>query len=153
MDAKTPNHMLPMSEDKAAPAFVFRIGSQTGQNKTMEVSFGVPSDMTPQDLNGYVDKVMGVIDRQNDKGLLEVARLNLEGAEKQLMTNEEQKANALAGYHLEWAASQRRGDFKTNGQQSAQLSNWDKNSKHLREEIIPKFRKAITELENKINGA
>jgi hypothetical protein len=154
MDARTPDNMKPMAEsDSKAPAFVFRVSAQVGQNKNIELTFGAPMDMTPADLNAYLDKVMSVVDRQNDKGVLEQLKLTLEQAEKTVQTNMDQKAALESKFALEWSVSNRRGEFKPNAGQQAQLNNFDTTAKELRENRIPQLRKMIAELERKIDGA
>jgi hypothetical protein len=154
MDARTPDSMKPMAEgDSAAPAFVFRVASQVGQNKNIELTFGIPMNMTPNDMNGYLDKVMSVIDRQNDKGILEQLKLTLEQAEKTVQTNMEQKAALELKFSRDFSIGGRRGEFKPTSGQQAQLNNFDTTAKELRENRIPQLRKMVSELERKINGA
>lgn len=148
MDARTPEQMI---EDQAAPAVVVRVAAQVGQNRSVDMQFAVPLDMTVRDLNQYMDKITSVMDRQNNKGLLEVARASLAAAHKQLATNEEQRAQFESKCRLDFVVSNRRGDFKATAAQQAQFGNFDVTSDNLRKNVIPKFEKDIAELEQKIN--
>lgn len=148
MDARTTEQI---AEDAAAPAVVVRVGAQVGQNRSVDMQFAVPLDMTVKDLNAYMDKITSVMDRQNNKGLLEVARASLEAAKKQLMTNLEQRATYESKCRVDFITSNRKGDFKATESQRAQLGNFDSTTRNLKENIIPKFEKDIEELERKIN--
>ena len=139
------------SLDDAAPAVVVRVAAQVGQNRSVEMQFGVPLDMTVADLNKYMDKITSVMDRQNNKGLLEVAKASLEAANKQLMTNMEQRSAYELRCQTEFSLSNRRGDFKPTESQRAQLGNFTSTTRNLKETIIPKFERDIEELERKIN--
>ena len=151
MDARTPDKLKPMAEsDTAAPAFVIRVAAQVGRDRTIEMTFGAPMDMTAKDLHGYTDKVMSVIERQNNKGLLRECELALEGHTKNLTTNLEQKATLESKYRLDFEISGRKGEFKAAGNQKAQLDNFDSTSKNLREVVIPKLKRDIEELKRKI---
>lgn len=147
MDARTTEQI---AED-ATPAVVVRVAAQVGQNRSVEMQFGVPLDMNLPDLNAYMDKITSVMDRQNNKGLLEVAKASLAAAKKQLLTNAEQRGHLESKYQFEWSVSSRRGDFKPSTAQAAQLNNFDTTSANLRENVIPKFERDIEELERKIN--
>ena len=138
--------------DMGVPAIVINLTSQVGSNHTMSMQFGAPLDMTTKDLNAYIDKARSVMERQNNISLLEKAKMVLEDAEKQLITNREQRANAEFGYVKQWHDTQRKGDFKPTESQRAQLGNWDKTIKNLHEELIPKFKFQIDELEKKISA-
>jgi len=143
-----------MAEEKngVAPAFVFRLGGQVGPNNTMEVTFGVPADMLPADMDRYIDKVRERLDRQNEIQILESARIQLRNAEKQLADERERRAAVEMSAREHWATSGRKGEFKPTGSQAASFDNHDKNAKRLIEEVIPQFQATIAELERKING-
>lgn len=147
MDARTPEQMV---EDHAAPAVVVRVAAQVGQNRSVDMQFAVPLDMTVKDLNAYMDKITSIMDRQNNKGLLEVARASLEAAKKQLATNEEQRSHYEQTCQNDFALSNRRGEFKATTSQQAQIGNFTTTSRNLRENIIPKFERDISDLVGKI---
>jgi hypothetical protein len=147
MDARTTEQI---AED-AAPAVVVRVTAQVGQNRTVDMQFGVPLNMTLPDLNAYMDKITSVMDRQNDKGMLEVAKATLEASKKQLAVNQEQRAHFEAKCRNDFHVSNRRGDYKPTESQRTQLNNFDVTSINLRDNIIPKFTRDIEELERKIN--
>jgi hypothetical protein len=148
MDARTTEQI---AAEQAAPAVVVRVSAQVGQNRSMEMQYAVPLSMTVADLNTYMDKITSIMDRQNNKGLLEVARASLEAAKKQLATNQEQRGQFEAKCRNDFNLSNRRGDFKATESQRAQFGNFDVTSNNLRENVIPKFEKDIAELERKIN--
>jgi exonuclease VII large subunit len=148
MDARTTEQI---TEDQAAPAVVVRVAAQVGQNRSVDMQFAVPLDMTLQDVNAYMDKITSVMDRQNNKGLLEVAKASLEAAKKQLMTNLEQRTNYYNKCEDDFTLSNRKGTFRATESQRAQLGNFDSTTRNLKENIIPKFEKDIEELERKIN--
>ena len=110
--------------DKEAPAIFVRMNSQVGPNRTMEMSFGIPLDMTPSDLNRYIDKVAACAERQNDKGILEQAKLALKQAYQQVEANN----SNLASYELkgeqEWSSRGKRGAWEPSGSQAAELKNF-----------------------------
>jgi len=133
-------------DETAAPAIMVRIACGCGPSRQMEMTFGVPLDMTPHELNQYVDKVMMVADRQTMKGALDAEEIILEGARKQLHTAIEQKGNYIGGQELQWIASGRKGPFKMNPSQEAQVTNWDKNISELKERRIPEAERKIAEL-------
>ena len=137
--------------DKTAPALFVKTAQQVG-TRMMEMSFAVPLDMTPADLNAYVDKVTSVMDRQGDKAALEQEVVALKNAEMQLRTNADQLANQQQRDATDWDISNKRGDFRPTESQRKQYENWQKNSIHLRETIIPRHRKNIEALEQRING-
>ena len=154
MDARTPDKHKPMAEaDKSAPAFVVRTAAQVGRDRNIEITFGIPMDMTPADMHKYTDKVMSVIERQNNKGLLRECEMALEGHTKNLATNIEQKAQLESKYRLDheiMSSRGRRGEFKLTVAQESQLSNFDNTSKNLREVVIPKLKRDIEDLKRKI---
>ena len=143
-----------MTDEKngAAPAFVFRLGGQIGPNNTMEITFGVPADMLPADMDKYIDKVRARLDRQNEIQILAAAQIQLRNAERQLVDEREKRAAVESSAREHWAASSRRGDFKPTGSQAASFDNHDKNIKRLTEEVIPQFKDTIADLERKIAG-
>lgn len=152
MDAKTPDKLKPMAEgDKSAPAFVIRTAAQVGRDRTIELTFGAPMDMTPRDLHAYTDKAMSIIERQNNKGLLREYELRLEAANDQLRTNIEQQAAAESKYRLDFDVGNRRGEWKPTGQQAAELRNFGKTQHDLRDVTIPKIKREIEDLKRKIN--
>jgi hypothetical protein len=146
--AKTNGHT---AVSEAVPGIILRISAQVGHSRSMEVQFACPLDMTPKDLNQYIDKVTAVLNRQNDIGLLAVARANLVHAKKEITTNQEHRAEFESRCRLDWNVSGRRGEFKPTESQRAQLKNWDTNIQNYRENLIPKFEKEIAELERQIN--
>lgn len=147
-EAKTNGHA---AVAEAVPGIILRISAQVGHSRSMEVQFACPLDMTPKDLNRYIDKVTAVLNRQNDIGLLAVARANLSHARKEVLTNQENRANYESKCRLEYSVSGRRGDFRATESQNAQLRNWDTNIQNLRENLIPKFEKEISDLERQID--
>ncbi len=130
-------------------AFVIRIAGQAGP-RAIEVTFGVPLDMTVNDIHQYVDKVCMVIDRQTYKGDLMKARLDLDGAEKALATHVEQQANAAAKFALEWEAHGKKGPWRPYGAQQQQLDNWQTTIREMRDKRIPHFKAEIAKLEREI---
>ncbi len=136
-------------DTSSSAAFVIRIGGQAG-TRAIEVTFGVPLDMTPKDLHHYVDKVCLVIDRQTFKGELQRAKMDLEQAEKALTTHVEQQATAAAKFALEWEANGRKGPWKPFGAQQQQLDNWQTTIREMRDKRIPQFRAEISKLEQVI---
>jgi hypothetical protein len=117
----------------------------------MEMQFACPLDMTPRDLNLYIDKVTSVIERQNNIGILLVTRATLAQAKAQLQANREQRANFESQCRLEFSVSGRRGDWRPTTSQQAQLGNWDNTSKNLIENLIPKYEADVADLKRKID--
>jgi hypothetical protein len=148
MDALSPNSAL---DERVAPAVVVSVQAKVGTDRNMNMQFAVPLDMTVKDLNAYMDKITSVMERQNDKGLLEYSKALLAGAEKQLLENIEQRAHFESKCRLDFAISGRRGEFKPTDSQRAQFNNWDTSASNLRDNILPKYKKDIEELERKIN--
>ena len=136
-------------DTSSSAAFVIRIAGQAG-TRAIEVTFGVPLDMTPNDLHHYVDKVCLVIDRQTSKGELQRAKLDLDAAEKQLATHIEQQATAAAKFALEWQINGRKGPWKPFGAQQQQLDNWQTTIREMRDKRIPQFKAEISKLERAI---
>lgn len=137
--------------DGSAPAVVIKMAKQINQS-LMEMSFAIPLDMTPKDLNAYVDKVSGVMDRQSDKADLEAQEMALQAAERDLFTNLDQLSNQRARDETDWSIGQKRGDFRPTESQKKQYENWEKTSRGLREDRIPKFKANIEALKKKIYG-
>jgi hypothetical protein len=137
--------------DKEAPAIFVRMSSQVGQNRTMEMSFGIPLDMTPSDLNKYIDKVSACAERQNEKGILEVLKFNLRDAYKRIEENTQHIAGYEAKHMAQWEASGRRGDWQPSGAQSAEIRNFQTTISDLRDNVIPRLKKQIAESEAKIS--
>ena len=131
-------------------AIVISISVGCGPNRQMQMQFGVPLDMTPKELNRYVDKAMGIADRQSLIGALDRAKLDLEGAKRQLITQREQKANYVNGQEANWYNSGRKGKFMPAASEQAQIANWDKSIRELQDNRIPKFEQEIAELERTI---
>lgn len=138
------------SVDRSAPAIMIRVATQAGP-RAIEMTFGVPLDMTVADLNAYVDKVVGVSDRLQKQGDLQRAKLDLEGAEKALMTQIEQRTNYEINCANDWSASNRQGPWKPYGNQKAQMDNWDKSIRELRDNRIPHFKNEIDKLQREIS--
>jgi len=136
-------------DTSSSAAFVIRIAGQAGP-RAIEVTFGVPLDMTVPDLHHYVDKVCLVIDRQTYKGELMKIKLDLDGAEKALATHLEQQAAAQAKFELEWQISGRKGAWKPFGAQQAQIEGWQTTIRELRDKRIPHFKAEISKLEREI---
>ena len=137
--------------DSTAPAIFVRFSAQVGPNSQMELSFGIPLDMTPRDLNAYVDKVASVTDRQHKKAMLAQAVLELENTKKQLLNNTQNRVNYEAKQATEFAVRGKRGEWEPNGQERAQIATFETNDKALRGERIPLLEKQIGELEAEIN--
>ena len=137
-------------DKEGAAAFVIRIAGQAGP-RAIEVTFGVPLDMTVNDIHHYVDKVCLVIDRQTYKGELLKAKLDLDGAEKAVLTNRENKQHFLNSAEKAWADRGRQGPWQPTASERAQIDNWDKNIALHTETNIPKTRQHIEELERMIS--
>lgn len=139
------------AKDTSAAAFVIRVAGQAGP-RAIEVTFGVPLDMTVNDLNHYVDKVCMVIDRQTDRGELGKLRLDLEGAGKALLTHLEHRAAFERASQEDWERRGRRGPFQYTESQQAQLRNFEKTIDELKDTRIPTFQKKIDELERSLKA-
>lgn len=137
--------------DGSAPAVMIRCARNVG-NQAMEMNFAVPLDMKPADLNAYVDKVTAVMERQGDKAALEQEEIALKNAERDLATGLMQLSNQRAADELRWVSGGRKGEFKPTESQQAQYGNWDKNTRHLRDERIPQIKARIAELRARINA-
>lgn len=148
-ETKTNGHTA--HADEAVPGIVVSVNSQVGHSRSVSIQFACPLDMTPKDLNRYIDKVTAVMDRQNNIGLLAVARANLEAAKKEIIKSREHRANFESKARQDWVISGRKGDFRPTASQQAQLNNFDTTEKNSRENLIPKFEKDIAELEQLIN--
>ena len=131
-------------------AIGIQVSAQIGPNRQISMTLGAPMSMTLADLNRYVDKIIAVADRQNDKGILEQQHLALAAAEKNVLTNREQQAALNGKFELDWLISKRKGEFTPTPSQSAQLNNYTQTINNLKENVIPKLRKDISELEEKI---
>lgn len=138
-------------DTSSAAAFVIRVAGQAGP-RAIEVTFGVPLDMTVNDLNQYVDKVCMVIDRQTDRGELGKIKADLEGASKALLSHLEHRAAFERAARESWERSGRRGEFKMHDSQLAQIGNFDKTISELRDTRIPGFQKRIDELERSLKA-
>lgn len=135
--------------DTSAPAIMIRVASQAGP-RAIEMTFGVPLDMTLKDLNSYVDKVVSVADRLQNQGELQRAKADLDGAEKALATHIEQRAAYEARETLAWDASGRKGAWRPTDSQRQQLRNWETSIAEMRDKRIPHFRAEIAKLEREI---
>jgi hypothetical protein len=151
MDARTPDKLLQDVDGKDL-AIGIQLNAQVGANRTITLTLGVPLAVDLSDLHKLVDKLMSVTERQNDKGLLEQARIALETARKNIQTNLEQKATFVGKSELEWVASGRQGPFKPSKSQQAQLDNWDTTSRNLKDNVMPRLERDIKELEARINA-
>jgi hypothetical protein len=149
VDAKTPDKLL-QGVDVSDLAIGIQVQAQVGPNRTISMTLGAPMSMTTADLNLYVDKIMSVADRQNDKGVLETLKATLAGAEKDIITNQENRGSLHNKFELEWASRGKLGDFKPTDSQYQQLNNYDGTVRNLKDNVIPKLRKQISELEAKI---
>lgn len=148
---KTANDDIKLqSVDGTAPAIFVRMTSQVGPNRSIEMSFGIPLDMTPSDLNTYLDKVSACADRQHNKGMLEETKLALLAAQRDLMRNMENRASYEAKAEGEWYGKGKRGAWVPNGTENAQIKNFQTTDTNIREAIIPRLEKQIAELEEKI---
>jgi len=149
MDAKTPEKLL-KGVDVSDLAIGISVQAQIGANRHISMTLGCPMSMPLKDLHAFVDKIMAVADRQNEKGILEQTKLALEGARKNLQTQIDQRGDLEGKYHLEWVVSGRKGDFRPSASQQAQLDNYSVTAKNLKEVVIPKFQRDVEELEAKI---
>jgi len=147
MDAKTP---LLSGVDAKDLAIGIQVQSQVGPNRHITMTLGVPMSMSLPDLNGFMDKIVSVLDRQNDKGLFEQLKLGLEGAMRDLATNRAHRADYEMKCRNAWEVSNKRGEFKPFGNEKANLENFDKTAKELLEIRIPKLEKEIAEFERKL---
>ncbi len=136
-------------DTSGSAAFVIRIAGQAGP-RAIEVTFGVPLDMTVNDIHHYVDKVCLVIDRQTYKGDLMKTKADLEGAEKALATHLEQRAGMEVRAVQDWESSGRKGAWHPTSSQQQQITNFDTTIRELRDQRIPRFQKDIEFLEGKI---
>jgi hypothetical protein len=136
--------------DKEAPAIFVRMTSQIGPNNTIEMSFGIPLDMRPNDLNAYLDKVAACAERQNNKGMVTEFKLRLHEAWKQIETINTNEAQLQAKAQADYELSGRRGEWKPTGSQAAELKNFSTNRANFRDNIIPRLEKEIAALEAKI---
>jgi hypothetical protein len=137
--------------DTSAPAIFVRFSAQVGPNSQMELSFGIPLDMTTADLNSYVDKVASVANRQNKKSLLVQAVLELDNTKKQLVNNTQNRANYELKQATDWVVRNKKGDWVPSGQERAQIATFETNDRALRSDRIPIIEKQIAELKAEIN--
>lgn len=131
-------------------AIGIQVAAQVGPNRTITMTLGAPLSMTPVDLNRYVDKIMSVADRQNDKGVLETIKATLAAAEKDILTNQQHRSDLEAKFQADWDRSQRKGPLRLTDTQASQLNNYQVTIIDLKDNRIPKFRKQVEELEAKI---
>jgi hypothetical protein len=150
MDAQT---KLLAGVDTKDLAIGIQINGQVGPNRTIVLTLGVPMAMTLPDLNGFMDKCMSVIDRQNDMGILQQLQLQLEGAEKDLATQRSHRADYFADCARKWEESSRKGEFQTTQAQKAQLDNFDRSANEIAQNRIPKLRKEIAEFQRRLDGS
>ncbi len=136
-------------DTSGSAAFVIRIAGQAGP-RAIDVTFGVPLDMTVNDIHHYVDKVCLVIDRQTYKGELMKTKADLDGAKKALDTHLEQHAAMQAKSLVEWESSGRKGDWRPTSSQAQQINNFETTIRELRDKRIPNYQKDIEFLEGKI---
>jgi hypothetical protein len=148
MDAAT---KLIAGVDTKDLAIGIQVNGQVGPNRTIALTLGVPMSMSLPDLNGFMDKIMAVIDRQNEMGILEQLKLQLEGAEKDLATQRAHRADYYADCAKKWEVGNRKGEFQTTEAQRAQLANFDRSANEIAENRIPKLRKEIAEIERKLD--
>ena len=149
MEAKT--SML-QGVDAKDLAIGIQINGQVGPNRTIMLTLGVPMTMSLPDLNGFMDKAMSVLDRQNDMGIIEALKVELERAEKDIATQRAHRASYIADCGAKWEHSNRKGEFQINGAQQAQVSNFDKSINEIADNRIPKLRKEIADLEKKLGA-
>jgi hypothetical protein len=149
MDAKT---SLMQGIDAKDLAIGINIEGQVGPNRIVKMTLGVPMTMTLPDLNAFMDKAMSVLDRQNNMGIIEALKLELEKTEKDLAANQLNRADYEAKCMTDWEISNRKGEFRATESQRANLGNFDKTAKELRENRIPRIRKEIAALERKLQG-
>jgi len=152
MTTKTnnPTTKLLTAVDTGDLAIGIQINAQVGANRTITMTSGIPIAVTPADLNAYMDKMVAVIDRQNDKGILEQCKLALLAAEKDLITQTEQRAGFESRAEMDFRIANRKGDYRPTESQQKQLANYDQSIRALREDRIPKFKKDIADLEARI---
>lgn len=147
MDAKTP---LLSGVDAKDLAIGIQVQSQVGPNRHITMTLGVPMSMDLPNLNGFMDKIVSVLDRQNNMGILEQLKAQLEGSEKDLATHLLHRSNYEAKCANDWEMGNRKGEFRTTEAQKAQLANFDNTARELREVRIPKIKKEISDIERKL---
>lgn len=127
--------------------------AQVGPNRQIVLTTAVPLDWSATEINETLDKLVGLVDRRNAFSMLDVARAELERARHEVATQLEQKAQTEVRWALEWEVSNRKGPFRPTDSQRAQLANFDKTAKNLREVVLPKLQKQLAELEAKTRSA
>lgn len=150
MEAKT---QLLTGIDAKDLAIGINIEGQVGPNRIIKLTLGVPMTMTLPDLNGFMDKCMSVIDRQNNMGIIDQLKLSLEGAKKDLATNRLNRADYEAKCAADWERRYKgRGEFRLTESQLTQVNNFDTTATELRENRIPRLEKELADLERKLGG-
>jgi hypothetical protein len=127
----------------AAPAIVVQV--QTGGNMSMQ--FAVPLNMTPKDLNAYIDKVVGCMDRQGLIIQLKQKKLQLDHEMQKMQDNLVNMTAYEIKHAEEWSGNGRLGEWQPTGSEKAHLSTLSTNDRHSRETIIPTIKEQIIELE------
>jgi hypothetical protein len=133
-------------------AIGIQFSAQVGPNRQIVLTSGVPMDITPTQLNEYVDKMAYIMDRQNWKSELDLKRFELENREKERMTNREQLLDHHESAVAAWERSGKRGPFRMNDAQQKHDANLNNSFTHLDNVVIPKLKAQIKELEAKIEG-
>lgn len=131
-------------------AIGIRVTGQVGPNRSIDMTLGVPMSMNLADLNGFMDKIMSVIDRQNNLGIIDALKIELEKTEKDLANNQLNRANYEAKCAADWERTNRKGEFRATEAQRAQLNNFDATARELRENRIPRIKREISDLERKL---
>ena len=135
-----------------APAIFVRYSAAVGKDRNIELSFGIPLDMRPADLNKYLDKVTGCVNRQNEIGLLEFAKSTLMEAYNKITENSEAASAYEAKQESDWYSKGKLGAWKPTGSQQAEIKNYNTTIANYRDNIIPLWEKKVAELERKIAG-
>lgn len=133
-------------------AIAIQITSAIGPNRQINLGTGVPIDWDLGEINSQVDKMMAVIDRQDARGRLEVARSVHAKALFDLDTNIQQLEHFNAKCEQEFHGSGRKGRWTANGSQEKAIQNYRTTIQNFRENIIPKTLADIKDLEKIVAG-
>lgn len=130
------------------PAISVQYSVGFGQDRQLTLTTGVPLDADPSEINPVLDKIVSAVERQRVRYTLEQTRMALLNAEQDVHQYMKQYADQEAGYMAEWAAQNKRGDWRPFGNQKQQLENLNKN-RETSAERVRQLRKTIGELEEK----
>jgi hypothetical protein len=145
MDTKVDNAVIVDGKELAIGA---HLQVQLGQTRGLDLSVAIPLGWSTDEVNNTLDRLVNAANRLKARQDLEATKSILLNAEQDLYNSRTKQAEQENQFMLDFASSNRRGDWKPTGGQQKIIDNFSAFEKQTSERIA-KLKKDIVELEEK----